>query len=315
MNIFVTGGTGFIGRHLIFALAKEGALIYVLTRDKTKIEKLENTKIVPIEGSLEKPQSYQAVFDKNIDIVYHLGAIPGQKWGVKDTNYQKINTLGTQKLLEMSRQRIKKFIFCSSINAITDDDFQDDPYGKSKFEAEKLVQKETAFETIILRPAIVYGPWDTNAMFLKLCRMIQKKKFFLIGSGEKILPIVYVSDLIDAFLKVKSISRNGQAFEIISPEPISIREISELIAENLKVKLPKIHIPLWLARLVAIISWPMPLLFRKDPLITNHRIDILTKNKPLDGEKAQLELGFTPKMLFSDGIKITIDWYKKNGFL
>jgi nucleoside-diphosphate-sugar epimerase len=315
MNIFVTGGTGFIGKHLVLALAEEGAFVYVLARDKTKIEKLENAKIIPIEGNLENPDSYRAVFDKNIDIVYHLGAIPGQKWGIEYSEYQRVNTRGTQKLLELSRQKIKKFIFCSSINALTDDNFQDDPYGKSKLEAEKLVQNETTFETIILRPAIVYGPWDTNAMFLKLCRMIKQKKFFLLGSGEKILPIIYISDLVDAFLKVKSISRNGQAFEIISPEPISIKEIAQLIAKNLKVKLPKIHVPIWLARLVATLSWPMPLLFRKDPLITHHRIDILTKPKLLDGKRAQIELGFTPRIRFSDGIKITIDWYKRNGFL
>ena len=315
MNIFVTGGTGFIGRHLVRALIREEHFVYVLTRDKIKIEKLDNAKVIPIEGCLENPQSYRTVFDRNIDIVYHLGAIPGQKLGIKETDYQKINILGTQKLLEISRQRIKKFIFCSSINAISDDNFQDDLYGKSKLESEKLVLKETSFETIILRPAIVYGPGDINAMFLKLCQMIQRKKFFLLGSGEKIMPIIYISDLITDFLKVATISQNGQTFEIISPEIISTKEITELIARNLQVKLPKIHIPIWLARSVATLFWPIPFFFRKDPLITNHRIDILTKPKTLDGKKAQAEFNFTPQVKFADGIRITIDWYARNGFL
>jgi nucleoside-diphosphate-sugar epimerase len=59
----------------------------------------------------------------------------------------------------------------------------------------------------------------------------------------------------------------------------------------------------------------MPALFQKEPLITNHRIDILTKNKFLDCKKAQKELDFTPQIKFAQGIKITIDWYKKNGLL
>lgn len=315
MNIFITGGTGFIGKNLILALAKENHFIYALTPKNDAFFDLKNPNIIPVFGNIENPASYGSVFDRNIDIIYHLAAIPGQKWNFRESDYQKINRQGTAELLKIAKNKIKKFIFCSSINAITEDNFKNDPYGKSKFQAEELVRKETGFETIILRPAIVYGPTDTNGLFLKLCRMIKKKKLFIIGSGKKVMPIIYIDDLIYAFLEAKDFSKNGQSFEIISPEKISIEKISAKIAEELGVKLPKIHIPVWLARITAFISENFYVFINKEPIVTNHRIDIMAKDSAAFVIDKKNDFGYIPQTKFKDGIKITIEWYKKNGLL
>lgn len=316
MNIFVTGGTGFIGTHLVSSLKKEGHTVYVLVRNKNNAQGLEGNNIIFIQGDIERPSSYKRVFDNHIDIVYHLAAVPGQKWKFDDEDYQRINIEGTRQLLELSGNKIKKFIFCSSINAIKNHTgFHKDSYGKSKLEGEKLVKKESSFETIILRPAIVYGPGDTGGMFLKMCLMVKKGAFFLIGSGKNTLPVVYISDLVDAFLLAKNVSRDKQVFEIAGPENISIKKITAIISKCLEKNPSRIHIPASIARLAAFFSEAFSAIFNFEPVITNHRIDLMTKSNPIGYERAQIELGYDPKVKFEEGIKITINWYKENGFI
>jgi 2-alkyl-3-oxoalkanoate reductase len=316
MNIFITGGAGFIGAHLVSSLAEEGHVVYVLTRNKDKAKNLESKNIILIQGDIEKPSSYEKVFDNHIDIVYHLAAAPGQKWKFDDDDYQKINVDGTRHLLELSRNKIKKFIFCSSINAIENSTgFHKNSYGKSKLEGEKLVKKENGFEAIILRPAIVYGPGDTGGMFLKMCSMVKKGAFFLIGSGKNILPVVYISDLVHAFLLAKDASQDKQVFEIAGPDDVSIGKITAIISECLKVNYRKMHVPVWIARLAAFFSETFSAVFKVEPVITNHRIDLMVKSNPISSEKARIKLGYSPKVKFEEGIKITISWYKENGFI
>jgi nucleoside-diphosphate-sugar epimerase len=316
MNIFVTGGAGFIGKRLVSSLLEEGHAVYVLARKKDAAIGLKHPNITLIQGSLENPSEYKDVFDNHIDIVYHLAAIPGQKWGFKEADYQKVNVQGTKHLLELSRGKIKKFIFCSSINAIENSaGFHIDPYGKSKLEAEELVKKENSFETMILRPAVVYGPQDTGGLFLKMCLMIKKGVLFVIGPGKNIIPLVYIDDLVSAFLKAKDISKNKQVYEIVGTDNISIEKIVGIISGCLGVSPPKIKIPIRMARAAASVSEAFSIIFKKEPVVTNHRVDIMTKNNPLSSEKAQRELGFEPQMEFAKGIDLTIKWYQKNGFI
>jgi nucleoside-diphosphate-sugar epimerase len=317
MKIFVTGGTGFIGKYLVSSLKKEGHIVYVLARNKNEVADMSHTDtIIVVKGNLENPESYRSVFDNNIDIVYHLAAVPGQKWEFKEDDYERVNVTGTKRLLELSRNRIRKFIFCSSINAIKNSTgFHKDSYGKSKLQAEELVKKEDSFETIILRPAIVYGPRDTGGMFLKMCSMIKNGSFFIIGSGKSILPVVYIDDLIDAFMRAKNVSEDKKTYTIVGSDNLSIEKMSSIIALFLGAKMPKIHIPIWIARLAALICATFALLFQKNPLVTNHRIDIVTESNPLSFQKAREELGFIPQTNFKEGIELTIKWYQKNGLL
>lgn len=317
MKIFVTGGTGFIGKYLIRALLKEGHEVHFLMRDEKKASLFNSEKAIAHKGFLEDVSSYQNIFNQHFDLAYHLAAIPGQKWGFKKGDYYQLNAEATKNLLDVCYGKVSRFIFCSSINAISDNQFLRDSYGKSKKRAEELVQafQNKGLETINLRPAVVYGPGDVRGMMLKLCRLIKRKKFYFIGSGTNVLPFVYISDLVSAFLQAKNAFQTGGTYEIIGPDLPTFREAVSQIASGLKVDLPKTKIPIWLARPAAFFSESIARLLKNEPLLTQHRVDIVTKHKPLDYQKAAADLSYSPKINFREGINKTIDWYQANGQL
>ncbi len=316
MNIFITGGTGFIGKHLVEKLSRDGHFLYVLARDPEKARDIVRENVVIIEGTIENPDSYRMVFNNSIDAVYHLAAIPGQKWGWNEKDYDRINVRGTQNLLDACGNKIKLFIFCSSINAIKNEaGFARSPYGRSKNKAEKIVLAQKDIKTVIIRPAIVYGPGDERGMMTQLCQMIRKKKFFLIGSGRNILPLVYIDDLVSAFARALNTSETGQMMEVSGPDSLPIKTIADTIAKKLDTPLPLFHIPIWLAEVAAYFSEKIFPLIGKEPFITRHRIDMITKSNPINFEKAQKILGYSPEISFTEGINKTIDWMKQNGNL
>jgi nucleoside-diphosphate-sugar epimerase len=315
MNIFITGGTGFIGKNLTRKLAAEGHRVYLLVRNKKKLDPIPNDLVTPLLGDIDEPESYKKVFDENIDVVYHLAAIPGQKWGYSADDYQKSNVLATRNLLGACRGKIKKFIFCSSINARNRS--KKDEYGKSKRLAEDLVKNfaSDSLETIVIRPVVVYGPEDTDGMMLKMIRLIKKKKFFLVGSGKSLLPLIYIDDLVEIFSRLKEPSAlpKGTILEACHPDIKSISQISKKIAEIIGTKMPSVRIPEILARSSAFLFESGAKISKREPLLTRHRIDILTRSTCPGRDMTEKYLGFPPQVGFEKGIQKTIKWYKENG--
>lgn len=317
MKILITGGTGFIGCHLVRKLKEDNHQVFVLTRNKNKSFDFNDSNITLVEGQLNNPDSYKEIFDQGIDIVYHLAAISGLKWGIKEKDYYQANVQTTKDLLENCHGKIKRFIYCSSINAISSNNFKHDPYGRSKLEAEKLVleYQVKGLETIIIRPAIVYGPGDLNGMMLKLLHLIKNKKFYLIGSGKNIVPFVYIDDVVRAFVKSKDCQKTGKHYEITSPDKLSISQIIEIMSQESNVKPPSMKIPKWFARITAFIFQVLGFLFKTEPLITQHRIDVLIQDRKFSLELIKKDLDFYPRVNFKEGIVKTITWYNDNGYL
>lgn len=319
MKIFITGGTGFIGRHLVKALADAGHILYVLVRDRAKAAGFDQRdNIVQIEGEIGRVESYGEIFAEPVDIVYHLAAISGQKWGSDEAEYHRINVEGTASLLKVCRDQAKLFIFCSSINAIQTNGFLRDPYGKSKWQAEQLVEAagQTGMRTVIMRPAVVYGPGALEGMIVRFCQLMKQGKFLRIGSGNNIIPLVYIDDLIEVLLRAANLQTSGQVYEIIGPERLTLSEIIKQIAADLGVKPRSFGVPIPLARLAAFLFELIFGIIHREPLLTQHRVDVIISHRPhLDSQKAERELGYAPRVHFEQGLATTIEWYQRQGYL
>ena len=332
MKIFVTGGTGFIGGCLIKALLKEGHSVFFLVSEKEK----NNIKdAIPVIGNLTHPESYQQTFQAGIDIVYHLAAIR-YEWGFSWDEYEKVNIEGTRSLLETSlKHNVKKFIYCSSVfvfgynkNKKIDESFPYHPttlYAKSKVEAEKIVRSysEKGLFTVTIRPTITYGPEDKNGMFLKLCKLLESKKFPILGSGKIFLHLNYIDDTLQGFLKASETKESGKEYIISGEESIALNDLARITSKELGTKPPKLKIPLFAAKTAGlafeiIYATGMKLkikFFEKEPLITRSKVDILTGGHFFDNSLAKKELGYFPKTSYTEGVKKTINWYKQHGLL
>jgi nucleoside-diphosphate-sugar epimerase len=202
LKTLVTGATGFIGKHLVKTLAQQGKTIRCLVRKTSDTRYLENLGVEFHYGDLLSKDSLKDIA-KGINIVYHLA---GEVNSNRCRNYYKINVDGTKNLVEQClSKKVDRFIYLSSIAAVGPKSGTllteqspckpANPYGKSKFETEKLLITyfdRFKFPVTILRAPIVYGPFGQHSVITKILQMISKGRFFFRGQWKKLKkPLLY----------------------------------------------------------------------------------------------------------------------------
>jgi len=313
MRIFITGGTGFIGQHLVRQLSKEGHELFVLARSQVMGNKLSAENVKIIFGDINNCDSYRRVFDNNIEVVYHLAAVAGNWKKVKRSYYYKTNVQATEELLKASYDRIKKFVYCSSMSASEMMIASGGEYSRSKKEAEEKVieYEKKGLTTLIIRPAIVYGPGDLGPVY-KICQLVKKGLTFVIGSGKNLLPLVYIDDLIKVFVTA-GLEKEAGIREVVGPSE-SFENIIKVIAKDIQVKFRIIKIPKIFAWSAAWLIENLYKAFNQEPLLTRQRVAVLTSD--INSEDQRLNVPHErPMTNFGEGIKKTINWYQENGYL
>lgn len=322
MKTLVTGGTGFIGSHLVDKLLEQGREVRVLAKpDSEHLYRLEGKPVEIVYGNVRNKKDCKKATE-NCDIVYHLAAVFGATVK-KSEEYQQVNVKGTENMIQASLDKgAKKFICCSSIAAIgahektpIRDDFAYNPmdaYGVSKMEQEQIAFRaleENGLKTSCPRPGMVYGERDDRAN-THFFRLIRKRQFPLIGKGEKKLSFVYVQNVVDGILLGEKKQAVGKGY-FLTQEPITLKEFSCKIAEEFGVGKP-IQIPYWLAYYGIMPFEKIAKLFGHDLPINTRRIKRLTQDTVFSHEKAQKLLGYNPKISQQEGIKKTVKWLKEN---
>ena len=307
MKVLVSGGTGFIGKHLVEALVEGGSRVKVIARDPRKAKSVEERGVKVILGDLGDKEFLGKEL-AGIEVVYHLAAIPGQIWGTPWEEYRRVNVDYTQNLLEASlANKIKRFIFCSSIQAADTSTF----YGKSKLEAEKAV-KRSGLEYVIVRPGVVYGPGDKRVI-LRIYQRIQKGVFPLIDGGKARLAIVFIDDLIDLFLKGLTSKTKNKIFWGIGEE-IAFRNLVEIATKELGKPCWMISLPAELVKIIAVPFEAVSSITGTYPVLNRKRVDFVTSDWHFDISKEAREL-WQPKVKLGEGIKKTIEWYRNHGYI
>jgi len=240
--ILVTGSNGFIGQHLCKKLRLMGGNVIGLVRKNNK----EHTIKQYVADISDRSDINKAVKIINPDIVIHLAA---EKFDNSDDGYinsYKVNLLGSLNLIQ-SCQKIKKlksFIYIGSCEeyghqlAPFNEELRELPassYGCSKLAVSQLLQsmsRSSDFPSIIIRPSVVYGPGQSNDMFIpSLINTLIHRKTFDMTSGDQTRDFIYIDDIVEAIiLSCKVSSLNGQIVNISSGEFISIKKLAIKIA-------------------------------------------------------------------------------------
>jgi nucleoside-diphosphate-sugar epimerase len=248
---------------------------------------------------------------------------------LSDKRYHEVNVDAVRYLLEASLEHgVKRVVHCSTcgihgniVGHPANEEYPIRPVGiyeETKAAGEKLALdygRSTGLDVVILRPTPVYGPGDTR--LLKLFKLVSKKWAVLLGPGTAGYHLVYIDDLVDAFLLAGTVEdAAGESFLIGGSETPSLNAVIAALAEVLNnqdqhiVRLPAW--PFWLA------GWGCELLCRPlgvSPPIYRRRVEFFTNNRAYDIGKAQSILGYQPRVKMREGLKHTADWYRANTLL
>ena len=325
MKILVTGGTGFIGGSLAERLVKEGHEVRCLVRKTSNVSFLDKLGVEKIYGDIENISSLETAM-KDIDTVYNMVGILG-KWKIPEEIFWRTHVNGTKNILDASiNAGIKKLVHCSTAGVLgvieklpADESYPYNPYTiyeTTKVEAEKLVfeyHNKYKLPVTIIRPELVYGPRDLFT--LKFFQAVKRGFFPIIGNGNNTCHLVYIDDLVKAFMLCIDKKATGDAYLIGGESYITMNELLTNMANALGVKPPGIHIPIKLVSIMATMMEFSGTVLNFEPILTKSRVRFFTENKGSSYAKAKKELGYVPDVSLEDGLRRSVEWYRKNGML
>jgi len=325
-TILITGGHGFLGKHLTSRFLALGRKVLIFAREPKNAQHDDLPKTDICWGDIRDQKAVNQAVER-ADIVIHLVS-NFRKGGSDKHEAHDINVTGTENILRASQQHnIKRLIHCSTIGvhgsvkeipATEDTPFNPgDLYQETKLIAEKRVwefYRKTGLPITVIRPISMFGPGDLR--MLKLFKMIKQGRFVVVGDGSAFFQPAYIDDVVDGFLlcleKEKAI---GEVFIIGGDEYVPLRELFAVIAGELGVSPPKLRVPLAPVLLLASLCEKICVPLGIAPPLHRRRVSFFQNNRAFSIEKAKRLLGYQPKTSLRQGIKKTIQWYEENGWL
>ena len=330
---FVTGGTGFIGSHLVEALLDRGyAEVRCLIRSEPKW--LEGLDITPVEGDLGDVELlWEALRD--VDYVYHVaGVTRAPTWeAFKQANVTA--TLNLMGAVKMANPAVKKVLVTSSLAAVGRCDgglaTEETPlrpisrYGKSKAQMEEALadahqMRQSYMEALpitIVRPPAVYGPREAD--IYTFFKTVSRGLCPVVGgnSTEPALSLVHVDDLVQGMIAAaEHPDTAGEAYFLGSEALHSWQAIKEATTQALDSWAITLPIPGPLVQaLGAVVELGGKLTGQYPPLNREKAREIRYACTMCAIHKARRTFGYRPTVDLEPGIQQTIDWYKANDWL
>lgn len=281
----LTGAAGVMGSRLAARLRAEGYRVRALVLPGDPLRaRVEELGCEVREGDVSRASTLAGVCD-GVDLVYHLAAVIISH---EPAVFQRVNRDGTAHLLaEAQKAGRPHFIYVSSASVVYP---RLTPYGRSKLEAERLVQSSGLPHTIV-RPTLVYdeGGGQELLMFLDYLRRFPIVPF--IGAGTALKRPVWADDIVDGLLRLASApAALGKTYNFCGAEPITMRDLAELLLLHHDRPRPFLHVPVWICQALARV---LPLFTARPPL-TASAIAGVVNDANLDPAQAIADLGYAP---------------------
>lgn len=240
MRVFVTGGTGFVGTHVVKRLLREGHEPVLLVRSASSLDALgpPADDVIPAYGTIGDRDSVREGM-KGAGAVLHLVGIIRETGGA---TFEKIHYEGAVNVMESAKALgIGRFIHMSSAGTR---EGAPSRYHRTKFKAEEHLKRSGLVYTIF-RPSVIFGPEDEN--FNALADMILKAPAVpVIGNGASTWQPVSVKNIAELFVAALGNRRSeGKTYEVKGPEAFTFNEVIDLLMKILDVRKPKVSLPLW----------------------------------------------------------------------
>ncbi len=325
----VTGGGGFVGRHLVNALVERGDEVTVIDLGA----KPWRSDIRWLDADIRDARA-MAEGCTGADVVFHNASLVHTKRN-REKDVRSVNLGGTQSVLAACRGAgVPRLIYVSSASAVyqgKDIENGDEslpystmsqaPYADSKIAAEKtvLAANSATLKTCAIRPHVVFGPGDTRFLPAILARARTGRLKYGVGRGDKLSDFTYVSNLIDALLFADDrLGANapaaGQAYFITNGEPMPFFAFVAKVLEALQLPPLRGSIPFALAYPVAAIAETWDTLkggaLNAENGLTRFAVRYMCTHHYFSIAKAARELGYRPRVNLAEGIRRTAESIK-----
>jgi len=337
-TVFVTGGTGFVGSHLVEELLRRGAAeVRCLVRSEPKwLEEIRDAapeRLTYVEGELSNIELLWDALD-GVDRVYHVG---GRTRARTYEALQKANVTSTMNLLgavKHAAPNVNRVLVTSSLAAVgrcdaaeATEDMPLQPvsrYGRSKAEMEASIRNPhqmtesyaDALPITVVRPPAVYGPRDRD--ILQFFQAVQRHICPVAGSAsEPAISLVYVRDLARGMAEcAESDATDGGTYFIGSEHPYSWNDVKDAATAALDTWAVTIPVPTPLVGIVGAASEFAGQLTGDYPALNREKAkEIRLACTICSSEKARQDFGYRQEISLADGVADTIEWYKSRGWM
>jgi uncharacterized protein YbjT (DUF2867 family) len=250
--ILVTGGTGFVGGHVVQELRRRDLPVRCLVRDPRKAARLVGWGCELLEGDVTDPTSLQRAA-AGAETVIHLVSI---RQGRKE-EFQRIMVDGTRGLLAAAEEAgVGRFVLMSALG-VSEATKDLVPYYGAKWEMEGLT-RSSGTPSVIFRPSFIFGR-DGGILptFAKLARLAPVTP--IIGSGRQRIQPIWADDLAAHFAEATERDDvTGKLFELGGPDAVSWNEFWERLKRVRRMRRPSIHVPVGVMRVNALVTERLP---------------------------------------------------------
>ncbi len=321
--MLVTGGGGFLGKAIVKKLLMKELRVTSFSRNF--YADLDKIGVVQIRGDLSDSTCVSNAFE-GIDAVFHVAAKPGI-WG-KYADYHRTNVLGTENVIASCvKNNVKQLIYTSSPSVIFDENDMENvdesvpypekylaPYPKTKAIAEKLVREASkkGLNTIIIRPHLIWGPYDNHLVPGILKRAGRLK---CVGRKDDLVDTIYVDNAADAHVWASeklflNPSLSGNVYFVSQDEPVSKWVMANAFLEAAGFPPIKGHVSAKTAYLAGAFFETIYRFFRikNEPPMTRFAAKELSTSHWFNIERAKKELGYVPKISTKDGLIKLREW-------
>jgi nucleoside-diphosphate-sugar epimerase len=329
MRVLVTGGTGFLGRHIVWRLHDLGHDVVLTGRSQRHAsEVLEHAgagtgsmRFVALRhGEAESARTLEVAAD-GAGAIVHCAAL-SSPWGRRE-DFERANVASTREVVgACAAHGIARLVQISTPSLYFD--FRDrigiredeplpppvNDYARTKGIADHLVLGSPIPSVIALRPRAIFGAWD-NTLLPRLLRVARRRALPLMRGGTSLVDLTYVDNVVDAVLLALSADFERATFNISNGEPMPVLALFEALAAafGFEARYRRLPYPLVAAIAGGLERGGAVLAPSWEPPITRYSAGLLAFSQTLDLTRARTMLGYVPRIAFADGLQRTAAWF------
>ncbi len=323
-RVLITGASGFVGYHLIEAALRHGLEVFAAVRKSSQVDHLKHFDIQYTSLDFTSVDALQKdLEEKHYHYIIHAA---GTTKAPTQEAYNLVNASYTANLAAAAHKvGVKKFLFISSLaalgpavpNAVITERQPPNPitsYGMSKLVAEKQLDifKMAGLPLTVLRPTAVYGPREKDIFII--FKTFKKGLEPYIGNKPQQLSFVYGPDLAETAVQLL-FSPYNEAFNISDGKVYDRYALANIFKSVFKNKTLKIHIPLFIVRIIATLSEKLAKKGSTPALNREKLAELTATNWACSIDKLKAAINYEPKYDLDKGLTESLEWYKSNKWL